>query len=85
MAEELITANGRKYRQRPDGLLKEVSDPQGHAKRQLAALTSKHTITGLRIVDTDAPDDPAVLVTLDPSEAKVVLAAVKDVLKKRAG
>ena len=83
---EIVEASdGKIYRRRErDGALVEVSDPARHASRQLEALTSSHTITGLRLADADQPDEPAVVVTLTQEEAVSVVDAVKEVLKARA-
>ena len=83
---EIIEASdGKLYQRRErDGALVEAGDPARHASRQLEAITSSHTITGLRLADPDQPDEPAVVVTLTQEEAASVVDAVKDVLKARA-
>jgi hypothetical protein len=77
--------DGRSYRRSRDGRLQEIHDPKAHAARLLKAIGIYHTITGLRITDTRRPDEPAIIVTLDETEADVVLGAVKQVLAARAG
>ncbi|MBA3576193.1 MAG: hypothetical protein H0W39_01055 [Sphingomonas sp.] len=84
MEKDIIKGDdGRVYRRRENGSLTEVFDAAAHAKRQASAITAKHTITGVRLVDLSKPDDPAVVVTLDEKEAKGVVQSVSHVLKAR--
>lgn len=83
MDDTVKGSDGRTYRRLASGHLVEEFDAKAHAKRQLDGITAKHTITGLRLTDISDPDAPAVVVTMSETEAKKVVAAVKDVLKAR--
>ena len=81
--EELIKVSGQSYRKADDGKLVPVFIPTEHAKRQLDAIGPNHTVNALRMVDSNAPNEPAVTLMLSPEEAKNIVAVAKDILSNR--
>lgn len=83
--EDIIKgSDGRSYVRGKDGRLSELFDPAAHAARQLKDITADHTITGLRLSSKSKPNDPAIVVTFNATEAALVVKAVQQVLAARA-